>query len=51
MNEDDAEADIYSVFNKIMLNGHAEMFTNIKSIPKILENYKTSNIDDVEFLI
>lgn len=28
MNEEDAEADIFSIFNAIMQNGHAEMFTN-----------------------
>lgn len=33
MNEEYVEADVYSLFNKIMLNGHAEMFTNNKTFP------------------
>ncbi len=32
-----------------MANGHAEMFTNSKVVPKSLEIYKSQNIEDVLF--
>lgn len=50
INEEDAESDIYSLFNKIMLNGHAEMFSNSKIVPKVLSNYKSISIEDVFYI-
>jgi cytochrome c-type biogenesis protein CcmE len=50
MDEEFAEPDIYWLYQQVMANGHAEMFTNSKVIPKSLENYKSQNIEDVLFL-
>jgi hypothetical protein len=47
MDEEFAEPDIYWLFQQVMANGHAEMFTNSKIVPKSLENYKSQNIEDV----
>ena len=47
MCESDAEADIFALFDKILKNGHAEMFTNQKTAPSILSVYKSSNLSDV----
>jgi hypothetical protein len=46
MDEEFAEPDIYWLFQQVMANGHAEMFTNSKIVPKSLENYKSQNIED-----
>ena len=48
MSEDEVEPDIYAVFNKIMLNGHGEMFTNSKNLTEIFEKYRSKNIEDVK---
>lgn len=47
MDEEFAEPDIYWLYQKVMANGHAEMFTHSKVVPKSLENYKSQNIEDV----
>jgi len=50
MSEDDAEADIYALFNKIMNNGHSEMFVNNKVVPELFEKYKSKSIEDVIYI-
>lgn len=47
MNEKYVEADVYTLLDKILLNGHAEMFTNTKVISPILQIYKSNSLEDV----
>lgn len=51
MSQDYAEADIYTVFMKIMKNGHAEMFTNSKGVDGVLSRYKGDSLEDVIYYI